>query len=187
MMNNIGLVGLFALGAACVHAVSKNADNKRDTQLMSLAQGLYNENFTDTKQALIQLADRFGHQSKVQDCLFLALEDALHIFGDAKAIPLISVVGDSTRDTKLRQLIGMVRKDFRDVSREQAVAHDQAVRSLSEFLHKMKLPQIDFDEGYVGIKRMTQQAGATMMSPDQFLRRHDMPPVSRDSPSLRAG
>lgn len=188
-MNKLGLVGLFAAGAMFVVNVQKHSNDKRDAQLMKLAQALYDEDFSRSEAAILVLAKEYAHQPTVRQCLINALDDVLNIFGDARGLPLLQTVEQATNSRTFNQILAHVRKDFRDLRRDQAKSHDKAVRVMSEFLHRVGLPQMDFGEGSVGIKRRAVSLRGDYMTPEQFLNRNDAPTVAAavQKLSYRAG
>ena len=188
-MNKLGLAGLFAAAAIFVVNVQKHSNDKRDAQLMKLAQALYDEDFPRSEAAILGLASNYGHQPHVRQCLINALDDVLNIFGDARGLPLLEKVEQGTNSQVLHQILAHVRKDFRDLRSDQAKSRDKAVRVMSEFLHRVGLPQMDFGEGSVGIKRRAVSLRGDYMTPEQFLNRNDAPTVATvvQNLSYRAG
>ena len=194
-MKKIGLIGLFAAGAALFIAAHKNPtsknleiknpDIKRDILLRALAQGLSDENFAGMQGAMLVLARDFGHQIPVQDCLITAIEDAGFVFGHARAVPLFDQIRQQTRSLELGFLVEAAQETLTDRSHEQAKARDQAVKSLSAFLRKSGFSQIDFDEGPTDIKHQRVHGGGKMMSPAEFLQRHDVNTGPSPQPLLR--
>ena len=169
-MNKLGLIGLFAAGAALLLAADKSAANKRDIFLQFLAQGLSDENLERSSATMMLLARDYGHQVPVQNCLLMAVEDAGLIFGHARAIPLLTLVKEQTSSANLVARVDSCLKTLNDRSRDQERARDATVRALSQFLHKSGFAQVDFGTGPADVK---YSAGDKLMSPEQFLKRHD--------------
>lgn len=183
-MNKLGLIGLFTAGAALLLAADKIATSKRDGLLQLLARSLSDENMEYSRITIQLLARDFGHQVSVQNCLFLAIEDAALIFGHARTIPLFTLMKEQARSADFVARIDSTMKTINDRSRDQERAREQTVRSLSKFLHKSGFAQVDFDNGPSDVK---YQAAGLKMSPEQFLNRHDVTIGPSSQGSLRLG
>ncbi len=186
-MNKLGLVGgLVALGAAFFYAAEKKDNTRRDVLLKMMSQGLSEENFENMQGAMLLLSQDFGHQAAVRNCLIAGVVEAGNIFGHARAIPLLDQIRQYAKSPEVAKRVDTVKGNLNDRSWHQARAREEAHKDLSTFLHKFGFPQMDFGEGPIDVKRQAANDGRPLMTPEQFMKRHDnSDDVSPSKPSLR--